>query len=43
MLENMERDRQEKLEYELQRISQEKIRIDNEANSAKKGEVVQIK
>jgi hypothetical protein len=28
MLENMERDRQEKLEIELQKISQEKIRIE---------------
>ncbi len=39
MLENMERERSEKLELELQRISQEKIRLDD-ANSARKGESV---
>ena len=43
MLENMERDRQEKLEIELQRISQEKIRIQNEPSPSKKGDIVQIK
>jgi hypothetical protein len=42
MLENMERERSEKLELELQRISQEKIRLD-EATSARKGDSVSIK
>jgi hypothetical protein len=40
MLENMERDRQDKLEIELQKISQEKIRIEEitqqHSNSAHK-------
>ena len=35
----MERERSEKLEYELQRISQDKIRLEEASNSsARKGE-----